>query len=57
VRLEKALPLNSKRVLPVCTGGQKPVPPEDCEGARADITDENDSNEILMDHPQGVCSW
>jgi hypothetical protein len=35
IRLEKVLPLNSKRVFPVCTGGQRPVPPEDCGGARA----------------------
>ena len=34
MRLEKVLPLNSKRVLPVCTGGQRPVPPEDCGEAR-----------------------
>jgi hypothetical protein len=35
IRLEKVLSLNSKRVFPVCTGGQRPVPPEDCGGARA----------------------
>src|SRR5215470_4442894 len=35
VRLEKVLPLNSKRLLPVCTGGQRLAPPEDCGGARA----------------------
>jgi Plasmid pRiA4b ORF-3-like protein len=35
VRLEKALPLNPKRLLPLCTGGQRPAPPEDCGGARA----------------------
>jgi hypothetical protein len=29
IRLEKVLPLNSKRVFPVCIGGQRPVPPED----------------------------
>ena len=28
IRLEKVLPLNSKRVFPVCTGGQRPVPPK-----------------------------
>ena len=27
VRLEKVLPLNSKRLLPLCTGGQRPAPP------------------------------
>src|SRR6266481_6111245 len=35
IRLEKVLPLNSKRVFPVCTAGQRPVPLEDCGGARA----------------------
>ena len=35
MRLEKVLPLNSKRLLPVCTGGQRLAPPEDCGGARA----------------------
>ena len=30
MRLEQVLPLNSKRLLPVCTGGQRPAPPEDC---------------------------
>ena len=35
VRLEKVLPVNSKRLLPVCTGGQRLAPPEDCGGARA----------------------
>jgi hypothetical protein len=35
VRLEKVLPLNSKRLLPFCTGGQRPAPPEECGGARA----------------------
>src|SRR5271166_5090866 len=34
VRLEEVLPLNSTRVLPVCTGGQRLAPPEDCGGAR-----------------------
>ena len=35
IRLEKVLPLNSKRVFPVCVGGQRRVPPEDSGGARA----------------------
>jgi hypothetical protein len=35
IRLEKVLPLNSKRVFPVCIGGQRPAPPEDSGGARA----------------------
>ena len=35
IRLEKVLPLNPKRAFPVCTGGQRPVPPEDSGGARA----------------------
>ena len=33
VRLEKMLLLNSKRVFPVCNGGQRPVPPEDYHAA------------------------
>jgi Plasmid pRiA4b ORF-3-like protein len=35
IRLEKVLPLNSKRVFPICIGGQRPVPPEDSGGPRA----------------------
>ena len=35
IRLEKVLPLNSKRVFPVCIGGQRPAPPEDSGGPRA----------------------
>jgi hypothetical protein len=37
IRLEKVFPSNSKRVFPVRTGGQRPVPPEDCGWARAYI--------------------
>src|SRR5260370_42012920 len=35
MRLEKGLPLRSKRGFPRCTGGQRPVTLEDCGGARA----------------------
>ena len=35
IRLERVLPLNSKHVLPVCIGGQRLAPAEDCGGARA----------------------
>jgi Plasmid pRiA4b ORF-3-like protein len=34
VRLEKVLPWNPRRIFPVCTGGQRLAPPEDCGGAR-----------------------
>lgn len=33
VRLERALPWDAKRTLPVCTGGSRAAPPEDCGGA------------------------
>src|ERR1019366_4344194 len=33
VRLERALPMDAKRTLPVCTGGSGAAPPEDCGGA------------------------
>jgi hypothetical protein len=33
VRLEALLPLAPRRVYPVCTGGKRAVPPEDCAGA------------------------
>src|ERR1035437_5446546 len=33
VRLERTLPWDAKRALPVCTGGSRAAPPEDCCGA------------------------
>jgi hypothetical protein len=33
VRLERTLPWDAKRALPVCTGGSRATPPEDCCGA------------------------
>jgi Plasmid pRiA4b ORF-3-like protein len=33
VRLEALLPLAPRRVYPVCTGGKRAAPPEDCRGA------------------------
>jgi Plasmid pRiA4b ORF-3-like protein len=39
VRLEKVLPWNPGRIYPVCNGGQRPAPPEDCGGARAYMED------------------
>jgi hypothetical protein len=33
IRLEAILPLAPRRVYPVCTGGQRAAPPEDCQGA------------------------
>jgi hypothetical protein len=34
VRLERALPWDAKPFVPVCTGGSRAAPPEDCAGAR-----------------------
>ena len=34
IRLEKKLPLSTKRIYPVCVGGAHLSPPEDCGGAR-----------------------
>lgn len=34
VRLEQALPCDRKRLTPVCTGGRRAAPSEDCGGAR-----------------------
>src|SRR5438132_6319172 len=33
IRLEALLPLVSRRIYPVCIGGKRAVPPEDCWGA------------------------
>jgi|SRR5665213_2449589 hypothetical protein len=33
VRLERALPWDGNRILPVCTGGSRAAPPDDCGGA------------------------
>ena len=33
IRLEKALPFNQDRALPLCIGGSRAAPPEDCAGA------------------------
>jgi hypothetical protein len=32
IRLEKRIPLDSKQTYPVCIGGARKVPPEDCGG-------------------------
>ena len=34
IRLEKVLPLSPKHLYPVCVGGERPAPPEDCGGAQ-----------------------
>ena len=33
IRLEALLPLAPRRVYPICTGGKRAAPPEDCQGA------------------------
>jgi hypothetical protein len=33
VRLERAFPWDARRTLPVCTGGSRATPPDDCAGA------------------------
>jgi Plasmid pRiA4b ORF-3-like protein len=33
IRLEKALPFDQDRALPLCIGGSRAAPPEDCAGA------------------------
>jgi hypothetical protein len=33
IRLEKALPFDQNRALPLCIGGSRAAPPEDCAGA------------------------
>ena len=33
IRLEAVLPLTPRRVYPVCIGGKRAAPPEDCRGA------------------------
>jgi hypothetical protein len=35
LRLEAILPLDPRRIYPVCTGGKRAAPPEDCGGAWA----------------------
>ena len=33
IRIEKALPFDQNRALPLCIGGSRAAPPEDCAGA------------------------
>ena len=35
LRIEATLPLDPKRVYPVCIAGQRAAPPEDCGGPQA----------------------
>jgi hypothetical protein len=45
VRLELALPWDVKRILPICTGGSRAAPPEDCGGAM-DYLERMDSHRL-----------
>jgi len=47
VRLERACPWDAKRTLPVCTGGNRAAPPDDCGGAM-------DYLERMDSHRRGV---
>jgi hypothetical protein len=47
VRLERALPWDAKRTFPVCTGGSRAAPPDDCGGAM-------DYLERMDSHRRGV---
>ncbi len=47
VRLERALPWDAKCTLPVCTGGSRAAPPDDCGGAM-------DYLERMDSHRRGV---
>jgi hypothetical protein len=47
VRLERAFPWDAKRTLPVCTGGSRAAPPDDCGGAM-------DYLERMDSHRRGV---
>jgi hypothetical protein len=41
IRFEKQLPIDSKRAYPLCIGGNRHVPPEDCGGAWAFMAMQN----------------